>query len=109
MSNADLDVVKELELTDIKKYWKRADQVEMELDWLYDWISALATFMRHSHRLYNNKKVGQNISIKQNINPEWVSSFFVQLHKSIQCWKMDEKDILDTTKLVKKYVQCLLK
>ncbi len=36
MSNADLDIVKELRLTGIKKYWKHANQVEMELDWLYD-------------------------------------------------------------------------
>ena len=47
MSNADLDAAKKLRLTSIKKYWKYADQVEMELDWLHDWISVLATFMRH--------------------------------------------------------------
>ncbi len=32
MSNADLDVAKELGLTDIKKYWKFAGLVEIELD-----------------------------------------------------------------------------
>ncbi len=37
-----------------------------------------------------------------------MSSFFVQLHRSIQCWKMDGKDISDDTKLVKEPVQCLL-
>lgn len=36
MSNADLDAAKELGLTRVKKYWKHADQVEMELDWLHD-------------------------------------------------------------------------
>ncbi len=36
MSNADLDVAKELGLTGIKKYWRRTGQVEMELDWLHD-------------------------------------------------------------------------
>ncbi len=37
--------------------------VEIELDWLYDWILALAIFMSHSHKVYNNKKVVQNIGI----------------------------------------------
>ena len=37
-----------------------------------------------------------------------MSSFFVQLHGSIQCWKMDKKDISDAIKLVKKHVQCSL-
>lgn len=32
MSNADLDVVKELGLTNMKKYWRRAGQFEMRLD-----------------------------------------------------------------------------
>ena len=109
MSNANLDVVKELELTGIKKYWRRAGQVEIELDWLYDWISALATFVKHSRRVYDNKKIGQNISIRQDIDPKWVSSFFVQLHKSIQYSKMDGKNILDATKLVKEYVRYLFK
>ena len=36
MSNIDLDAVKKLGLTDIKKYWRRAVQVEIELDWLHD-------------------------------------------------------------------------
>ncbi len=77
MSDADLDVAKELRLTDIKKYWRRADPVEMELDWLYNWFPTLATFVRYSCRVYDHKKVGQNMSVRQDIDPEWVSSFFV--------------------------------
>ncbi len=98
ISDADLDAAKELGLTSIKKYWRRAGQVEIELDRLHDWIPTLATFVRHSRRVYDNKEIGQNISVRRDINPEWVSSFFVQLHKSIQCWKMDGKDISAATK-----------
>lgn len=32
MSNPDLDIAKKLELTGVKKYWRHAGQVEMELD-----------------------------------------------------------------------------
>ncbi len=32
INNADLDTAKELGLTDIMKYWRRAGQIEMELD-----------------------------------------------------------------------------
>lgn len=36
MSNANLNIAKKLELTNIKKYWKYAGQVEIELNWLYN-------------------------------------------------------------------------
>ena len=77
MSDADLDVAKKLGLTGIKKYWRCAGQVKMELDGLYNWIPALATFVRHSCRVYYNKKVGQNMSVRRDIDSEWMSSFFV--------------------------------
>ena len=77
MSNANLDAAKELGLTGIKKYWKCTRQIEMELDWLYDWIPALVIFVRHSRRVYNNEKVIENMNVKQDIDLEWVLSFFV--------------------------------
>lgn len=70
MSNVNLDVVKKLKLTGIEKYWKCASQVEMELDWLHNWIFALATFVRHSRGLYNNEKLTKNMKIRQNIDSE---------------------------------------
>ena len=36
MSNFDMDTIKKLGQTSIKKYWRRVAQVEIELDWLYD-------------------------------------------------------------------------
>ena len=47
MSNVDIEAAKKLGLMRVKKYWKRASQVEMELDWLHNWIPALVTFVRH--------------------------------------------------------------
>ena len=58
MSNIDLNVAKKLGLTSIKKYWRSAGQIEIELDGLHDWIPILATFVRHSRRLYDNEKIG---------------------------------------------------
>lgn len=58
MSNADLDTTKKPGLTGIKKYWKRASQVKTELDWLHNRISALATFVKHLCRVYDNKEMG---------------------------------------------------
>ena len=55
----------------------------MELDWLHDWIPALATFGKQSRRAYNNEEVTENMITKQNINQEWVSSYFLQLYGSI--------------------------
>ena len=36
MRDTDLDVVEELELTCIKKYWRHAGQVGIKLDMLHD-------------------------------------------------------------------------
>ena len=79
-----MNVAKKLGLTVIKKYWRCAGQFEMEIDWLHDWISVLAIFVRHSRKVYNNEKVTKNINARRDIDPKWVSSFFVQLHGSIQ-------------------------
>lgn len=68
MSNADLNATKELGLTDIKKYWRYTSQVKIEVDWLHDWISVLATFMRYLLRVYNNTKVTNNLKVKQDID-----------------------------------------
>ena len=59
-----MDATKKRGLTMIKKYWKRTGQVEMELDWPHNWILALATFIRHSQRIYDNKERGQNMSVR---------------------------------------------
>ena len=85
MSNSDLDAAKKLGLTGIKKYWKCARQVEIKLDWLHKQILSLATFMRHSYKVYNNEKVIVNMNARQDIDPKQVSvitvsSFFIQLH-----------------------------
>ena len=77
MTNANMDAAKKLGLNDIKKYWRRAGKVEIKLDWLHNWILALAIFVKHSRRVYDNEKVTKNINARQNIDPEWVSSFFV--------------------------------
>ena len=36
MNKADIDKAKKLEQTGIKKYWRYINQVEIELNWLYD-------------------------------------------------------------------------
>lgn len=83
INNADLDAARELGLTGIIKYQRHAGQVEMKLDWLYYWIPALVTFMKHSCKVYDNEEVTKNLEVRQNINPELVSSFFIPLHESI--------------------------
>ena len=70
MSNANIDAVKELGLTGIKKYQRRAGQVEIEFDWLHNWISVLATFVRHSRRMYKNDEMTKNMNVRQDIDPE---------------------------------------
>ena len=109
MSNVDIDAAKNLWLTGIIKHWRLADQIEKEVDGLHkDWILAFTAFVKHSQKTNNNKKVTENMKIRYDIDFEWVLSLFVQLHRSIHCWKMDGKDIADVTKFVKELVRCSL-
>ena len=63
ISNVNLDAAKKLGPNGIQKYWKRAGQVEIELDWLYNWILALATFVSFSRRVYDNEEVTMNMNV----------------------------------------------
>ena len=109
MSNIDIDAAKDLGLTDIKKHLRLAGQIEKKVDRLHrDWIPALAAFMKHFRKTNDNEEVTENMKIRRDIDPGWVSSLFDQLHGSIYCLKMDGKDIADATKLVKELVRCLL-
>ena len=64
ISNINIDVAKQLGLLGIKKYLRRTRQIKTELNWLHDWILAIATFVRHSLRVYNNKEVTKNMNAK---------------------------------------------
>ena len=72
-----------------------------------DWILALAAFVKYSRKINDNKKITENIKIRRDIDPGWILSLIIQLHRSIYYWKIDKKDITDATKLVKKLVRCL--
>lgn len=84
MSNVDLNIVEELGLTSIKKYWKYAKQIKIKLDWLYYQILTLAIFIKYLHKIDNNKKITENINARQNIDLEQMLYFVIQLKKSIQ-------------------------
>ena len=109
ISNIDIDVATDLELTVIKKHWRLASQIEKEIDRLHkNWIPALAAFVKHSQKTNNREEMTENMKIRQGIDFGWVSSLFVWLYKSIHFWKMDRKDIADATKFVKEPVRYLL-
>lgn len=48
------------------------------------------------------------MKIGHNIDPELVSSLFIQLYGSFHFWNMDSEDIVDINKLVKELVQYLM-
>lgn len=109
INNADIDVARDLGPTNIKKYWRRISQIKKEVNRQYrDWIPVLTVFVKQFCKTYNNKKVIENMKIRQDVDLEWVSSLFVKLHRSIYYERMDNKDIADITKLVKELMWCLL-
>lgn len=109
ISNADIDIIRDLRLTSVKKYWRRVSQIKEEVNGLHkDQILALAAFVKHSQRMDNNQKVTENIKIRREVDPKWALSFFIQLYGFIYYQKTDSKNIADAIKLVEKLVQCLL-
>lgn len=48
IKNADIDAAKDLTLTSVKKYWKRAGQIKKKVNGLHkDWISVLTVFVKY--------------------------------------------------------------
>lgn len=76
-SNADKDVAKKLGLIKIKKYWKHTSYVEIELDLLHYKILKSVLSIKNTWRIYDIKKVSQNISVRQEINSKLVSFFLL--------------------------------
>ena len=37
----------------------------------------MATFVKYLQKVYDNKKIGYNMSVRQDIDPKSLSSFFV--------------------------------
>lgn len=109
ISNVDIDMAGNLRLTDIKKYSKLTSQIKKEINELYkDYILALAVFVNYSQKIYDNVEVTENMKVSWDKDFGWVLSLLVQLHGSIYYWKIDEKDVIDVTKLVRKFVWYLL-
>lgn len=49
ISNADMDATRDLRLTSMKKYLRRAGQINKEVNGLHrDWILALVAFVKHT-------------------------------------------------------------
>ena len=66
-------------------------------------------FVNKAYGNYDQKmQLDKRWRFKQDKDHEWVSLYFVKLHASIQYWKIDGKDIADTSKLVKEFVRCSL-
>ncbi len=80
-----------------------------ELSHLQDFLPTLAVFINEARRNYDQKtQLDQHLRLRQDRDHEWVFSYFVKLHASIQCRKMDGKDITNMSKLVKEFVRCSL-
>ena len=78
MSNVNIDAPSNLGLTGIKKHWRLAGQIGKEIDGLHrDWIPAHAIFVKHSRKTNDNEEVTENMKIRWDIDPKWVSSLFV--------------------------------
>lgn len=55
ISNADINDARDLELTIVKKYWRRAGRIKNKMNGLYkNQISTLSIFIKHFWRIHSN-------------------------------------------------------
>ena len=78
-----------------------------ELSYLQAFLPILAMFVNKACGNYNQKmQLDKHLRFSQDNNHQWVFSYFAKLNTSIQCWKMDGKDIANMSKLVKEFIHC---
>lgn len=69
ISNANIDITKNLRLISVKKYQKCAGLIKKKVNELYkDQILALATFIKHFQRTHNREKVIEKMKIRREID-----------------------------------------
>lgn len=103
IDNTGINVARDLGLIYIKKFKKCTNQIQDKVDWLYkDWIFALGIFVKYFQNMHNNEKIIKNMIIRHEIDLKKALSLFVQLHEFIHYQKIDGKDIVYVTKVVKK-------
>ncbi len=68
----------------------------------------LTVFMCKCCNIVDKKVVSDRKLDKKKKDSTWVKSYYVSIHKSLQCWKWDEKDVDDLKNLVSDKVYCSL-
>ena len=71
-------------------------------------FDTLTVFMHKCHNIVNKKVVSDKKLNKKKKDLIWVELYYVSVHKSLQCWKQDEKDINNLENLVNDKVYCSL-
>lgn len=85
LNHMDNEAVVNLGLRDVEKYWKRIAQVVDELCNVQNFLPDLAMFVNEFLTNYNGRiKLEKRLRFRRNVNYEWLSTFFIQLHASIQ-------------------------
>ncbi len=102
---SDLD----LGLQSAKKYWRCTAQVADELSHLQDFLPAFTIFVNKAYIDYKQKiQLDKCLRFRRDKNHKWGFLLFIKLYISIQYWKIDRKDIANTSKLVKEFLHCSL-
>ncbi len=71
-------------------------------------FDTLTVFMHKCHNIVDKKVVSDKKLNKKKKDLIWVESYYVSVHKSLKCWKQDEKDINNLENLVNNKVYCSL-
>lgn len=95
----------DLRLQSIKKYQRCLTQIADKLSHFQDFFSIFTIFVNEACINFNEKiQLDKYLRFRQDRDQKQVFSLFIKLHSSIKYQKIDENDIADMSKLIKKFV-----
>lgn len=88
------------------KQWRFARQVEAYTG-IEDLIDALAVFIRERRRRHELGNVAPaHEEDRREPDPSWVRDYPLKIHPSLECFKVDGKDVSDPTRRVPERIRC---
>lgn len=102
----DIEAAIELGLQSIENYQKYAIQIAKKFSHFQDFNHAFTVFINKACSNYNQKiQLNRRLTFKQAKDYEQMFLYFIQLYISIQFWKIEVRNITNTSKLGKNFVR----
>ena len=87
------------------QYWCYIKKL-IELLNMSEVILVLIVFIKEQCSTFDKNEINSTNRYKLERNSSWIDNFYVDVHDSITCWFLNEKNCSNLNKLVEKKIQC---